>query len=408
MDGNILRPTQTSEIAELIAWAVSENQPLEVMGAGTKRDIGQASNSEYVLDVSAMTGIMLYEPEELILQAHAGTPVADIEKALKKHNQELAFEPADYSALLGVKKAKPTIGGILAGNISGPRRIKAGAARDHFLGVNAVSGRGEIFKSGGRVVKNVTGYDMCKIMAGSWGTLGVMSDVVIKVLPAPSGQASIVVLGLNNEQAIAAMAQAMKSDCEVTGAAHLPLDIAKKSNISEIVDLKKPATIFRLEGVGPSVTYRRDRLIAVLKTFGKCEVLKAAISRNLWREISDVTYFAEPVARCVWRVSSTPSEGAKLVAALKKYGAVSAYFDWAGGLIWLSLAAKDDALAGPLRELLGHHGGHATLIRASAALRAAIPVFQPHNPGVRLLSERLKRGFDPSGILNPGRMYAGV
>jgi len=408
MDGRIFKPNETREIAELIAWAVSENQPLEVIGAGTKRDIGRASNCEYVLDVSAMTGIMLYEPEELILQAHAGTPLEDIEKALKKHNQELAFEPADYSALLGVKKAKPTIGGILAGNISGPRRIKAGAARDHFLGVNAVSGRGEIFKSGGRVVKNVTGYDMCKIMAGSWGTLGVMSDVVVKVLPAPAGQASIVVLGLSNEQAIAAMAQAMKSDCEVTGAAHLPLDIAKKSKISEIKDLKKPATIFRLEGVGPSVTYRRDRLIAILATFGKCEVLKAAISRNLWREICDVTYFVEPAARCVWRISTTPGEAAKLVAALKKHGSVSAYFDWAGGLIWLSLAAKDDALAGPLRELLGHHGGHATLIRAPAALRAAIPVFQPQNPGLKLLSQRLKRGFDPSGILNPGRMYAGV
>lgn len=408
MTSNILKPTNTQEIAEVVAWAVSEDQPLEVIGGGSKRDIGRVGNAEYVLDVSRLKGVMLYEPEELILQAHAGTPLAEIEKLLKKNNQELAFEPADYSQLLGVKKAKPTIGGTLAGNISGPRRIRAGAARDHFLGVTAISGRGEIFKSGGRVVKNVTGYDMCKIMAGSWGTLGVMSDVVVKVLPAPPGQASIVLLGLNDETAITAMSDAMKSDCEITGAAHLPLAIAKKSGIAEISGAKKSATILRLEGVGPSVTYRRDRLLALLKPFGKGEVITAVNSRKLWREIRDVTYLTQPEARCVWRVSATPGEGAKLVAAMKKQGAVSAYYDWAGGLIWLSVAAQNDAGASLLRQTLAHLGGHATLIRGSASMRASISVFHPQDPGVALLSKRLKGGFDPSGVLNPGRMHAEI
>lgn len=406
MASRIFKPSEIKEVAEIVAWAVSDNVPLEIVGGGTKRKIGRAGNIEHRLNLSRITGITLYEPEELVLQAKAGTPIADIEHALKKNNQELAFEPADYSQLLAQKRGKATIGGVLATNLSGPRRIKAGAARDHFLGVNAVSGRGEIFKSGGRVVKNVTGYDMCKILAGSWGTLAAMSDVTVKVLPAAEDQASVIVRGLNNEAAIAAMATAMKSDCEVTGAAHLPRAVAKHSNLSSISEAGGAVTLLRLEGVGPSITYRCGRLIDLLKGYGPCDVLKIRGTKQIWREIRDVHFLTEPASRCIWRISTSPSQGAKLVSALKEIGNMPAFFDWAGGLVWLSASSKDDGGAKALRTILANHGGHATLIRAPVSIRAAQDVFQPiESDGIRHLSERLKRGFDPTGILNPGRMY---
>ena len=164
-------------------WALGEGKALELVGHGSKQAIGRPAQTDATLDLSALTGITLYEPEELVLSAKAGTPIAEIEALVGAEGQQLAFEPMDYAAILGAAAGRGTIGGVLAANLSGPRRIKAGAARDHFLGCTAVSGRGETFKSGGRVVKNVTGYDLCKLMAGSWGTLAAMTEVTIKTLP---------------------------------------------------------------------------------------------------------------------------------------------------------------------------------------------------------------------------------
>src|SRR5512142_2001127 len=221
-----LKPRDAKEVEEAVRWALGNDKALEVSGQGTKRAIGRPSQTDLTLDLSGLTGLTLYEPAELVLSARAGTPLAEIEAELEMHNQQLAFEPIDYGPLLGGEAGAGSIGGVIAANLSGPRRIKAGAARDHFLGVTAVTGRGDTIKSGGRVVKNVTGYDLCKLFAGSWGTLAAMTDVTLKVLPKPETEATVLVSGLIDAQACAAMLAAMGSPFDVSAAAHLPDHVA--------------------------------------------------------------------------------------------------------------------------------------------------------------------------------------
>lgn len=394
-------PTSADETLEAVRWAVSEESPLEVIGHGSKRGVGRPAQTGHAIDLSRLTGVTLYEPEELVLSARAGTPLAEIEELLERNNQELAFEPMDYAPLLGGERSKGTIGGVLAANLSGPRRIKAGAARDHVLGVHAVSGRGEAFKSGGRVVKNVTGYDLSKAMAGSWGTLAVVTDVTFKVLPRAETEATLVLRGLSEEQAARAMAAAMGSSGEVAGAAHLPESVA--GSVLSGVLKGSGATLLRLEGFGPSVAYRFDRLAALLAGHGAVERLEEQESRTAWREVRDCLPFADGTQRPVWRVSMTPTDGHRMVMALRMEAAADAFYDWQGGLIWLRM--EGDAEADAVRRLIAAHGGgHATLVRATPAVRASVPVFQPQPTALAALSVRLKEQFDPQGILNPGRI----
>src|ERR1700692_4611310 len=221
-----LKPRDAAEVEQTIRAALADGKTLELIGRGTKRAIGRAAQWDATLDLSGLSGVTLYEPEELVLSAKAGTPLAEIEALAAASQQELAFEPMDYGPLLGLEAGQGTIGGAIATNLSGPRRIKAGAARDHFLGVTAVTGRGDTIKSGGRVVKNVTGYDMCKVLAGSWGTLAAMTDITIKVLPRAETEATVVVEGLDDARACAAMAAAMGSPLDVSGGGHLPVPVA--------------------------------------------------------------------------------------------------------------------------------------------------------------------------------------
>src|SRR6187401_2993632 len=260
-----LKPRDAKEVEEAVRWALGNEKPLEITGQGTKRTIGRPSQTDLTLDLSGLTGITLYEPAELVLSARAGTPLSEIEALLEKNNQELAFEPIDYGPVLGSEVNRGTLGGAIAANLSGPRRIKAGAARDHFLGVTAVTGRGETFKSGGRVVKNVTGYDLCKVLAGSYGTLAALTDVTVKVLPRAETEETVLVLGLSDVNAIKAMSAAMASSCDVSGAAHLPAHIAFRFGGLEST---QATTALRLEGVAPSVKHRKEALVALLKSYG--------------------------------------------------------------------------------------------------------------------------------------------
>lgn len=394
-------PTTPEEVLETLRWAVAEETPVEVLGHGSKRSIGHVTETEHQIDLSKLTGVTLYEPEELVLSARAGTPLAEIEALLAKHNQELQFEPLDYGPLLGEAEGRGTIGGVLAANLSGPRRLKAGAARDHILGIHAVSGRGEAFKSGGRVVKNVTGYDLSKAMAGSWGTLAVVTDVTFKVMPRAETEATLVLRGLTEEQAAEAMSIAMGSSGEVASAAHLPESVTGR--VLDGALRGKGSTLLRLEGFGPSVDYRFEHLAALLQGRGTQERIDGDESRKLWREIRDCRPFADGTPRPVWRVSMTPSEGHRMVMALRMEAAVDAFYDWQGGLIWLRMEAYPEAEAA--RRLIAQYGGgHATLIRGHPMVRDRVPVFQPQAPGLAALSQRLKEQFDPKGILNPGRM----
>ncbi|MER8753492.1 glycolate oxidase subunit GlcE [Mesorhizobium sp. M1050] len=395
-------PTTSAEVLSTVAWAVAEEAPLEILGHGSKRGIGRPLQTEHTLDLSRLTGVTLYEPAELVLSAKAGTPLADIEKLLAENGQQLAFEPMDYGPLLGGEAGKGTIGGVLAANLSGPRRLKAGAARDHILGINVVSGRGEAFKSGGRVVKNVTGYDMSKLMANSWGTLAVFTDVTFKVLPAAETEVTLAIRGLLEDAAAASMALALGSSAEVSSAAHLPERIAAR--VAEGALGNEAATLLRVEGFGPSVAYRVAALKTLLGNAGPLEEISGEISRLIWRDVRDCRPFADSSEKPVWRVSMTPGAGHQMVLALRMQAAVSAFYDWQGGLVWLRME-QGDPEASLLRGLLRKHGGgHATLVRAAPSHRAALPVFEPQPPALAALSHRLKQEFDPKNLLNPGRM----
>jgi len=393
------KPRDAKDAEAAVAWALAEGKTLEIVGHGSKRGIGRAAQWDVSLDLSGLSGVTLYEAEELILSAKAGTPLAEIESLLAAHNQELAFEPMDYGPVFGAEPGHGTIGGALAVNLSGPRRIKAGAARDHFLGFTAVSGRGETFKSGGRVVKNVTGYDLCKVIAGSYGTLAVMMDVTVKVLPRAETEQTLLVLGLDDAGAIRAMSAAMNSSNDVSAAAHLPAPLATSIQ----AEAGMPVTALRIEGVAPSVQHRRRALEMLLKPLGTLVAWDDKDSHALWTSVRNVAPFAND-DRVLWRISTAPSRGHAVAAAI---GEGEYFYDWSGGLIWAALPPSEDAGAARVRRALGGEG-HATLIRAPAAIRAAVPVFQPQAEGVAALNRRLKESFDPKGVLSPGRMYAGV
>jgi glycolate oxidase FAD binding subunit len=402
-----LQPRDAKEVEEAVASALGRGRPLEIVGHGSKRGIGRPAQTELTLDMSGLAGITLYEPEELVLTAKAGTALAEIEALLASRGQMLAFEPMDCGPIFGTERGRGTIGGALAANLSGPRRIRAGAARDHFLGVSAVSGRGETFKSGGRVIKNVTGYDLCKLLAGSWGTLAVMTEVTVKVLPRPEAEETLVLSGLDDGTAARAMAAAMGSTAEVSAAAHLPAKTAER-----LTGLSLPSgavTALRLEGTAPSLPARRTTLQAALSPHRLREALGGEASRTLWQAVRDVVLLAqEDREHCLWRISTVPSEGHKVAGRIAARTEAIFFYDWAGGLIWLAVPPSEDAGAALVRGALASATGHATLIRAPAAVRAAVSVFQPQEKALAALSQRVKAAFDPHGILNPGRMDGGI
>ena len=425
-----LAPTDADGLADAVRWAVAGEAPLEVIAGGSKQTLGRPVQSAATLSLAAFDGIVDYQPSELVLTAQAATPLATIEAALEAERQMLAFEPADYGPLLrasggadlrapggadlrapgGADLRAPggaTLGGALACNLSGPRRIKAGAARDHFLGMHAVSGRGERFKAGGRVVKNVTGYDVCKLLAGSYGTLALMHEVTVKVLPAPERTRTVLVFGLEPAEALDALGAALGSAHEVSGAAHMPAEIAARSAVSYVAGAGAAVSAVRVEGFPASVEARCEALRALLGPFGAVEELHSKNSATLWREIRDVRAFADD-GRPLWRLSVPPASGAAAAACVAEAADVRALFDWGGGLLWLAVDGAPDAGEVPVRAAAMAVGGHATLVRADAPTRAARAVFQPQATGLAALTARIKRAFDPTGVLNPGRMYAGV
>ncbi len=404
-----LTPHDTAEVERAVQWALAEGKTFELVSRGTKRAIGRPAQWDATLDLSGLSGVLLYEPEELVLSVKAATPLAEIEALLSASQQQLAFEPMDYGPILGAPPDAGTIGGAIAANLSGPRRIKAGAARDHFLGVTAVSGRGATFKSGGRVVKNVTGYDLCKLLAGSWGTLAAMTEVTVKTLPRAETEESVLVFGLDDGSACRAMTAAMGSFADVSGAAHLPAAVARR--MPQAAGGNAAATAFRLEGVAPSVAQRKSLLQALLSPLGSLDVLGESDSHALWRAIRDATPFAAdgPAGgRDLWRISALPARAADAGRVLAERVGAALLYDWAGGLIWAALPASADAGEPLVREAAVAAGGHATLIRAPAAVRAVVAVFAPEPAPLAALTRRVRESFDPHGVLNAGRMWAGL
>jgi len=378
-----MTPKTEAELAEIITGAEG---PLRIEGGGT-RALGRASNGAR-LSTSGLTGIELYEPGALTLVAKAGTPLAEIEATLEAEGQRLAFEPMDHRGLLGTA-GTPTIGGVVAANVSGPRRIQAGACRDFLLGVRFVDGQGRIVKNGGRVMKNVTGYDLVKLMAGSYGTLGVLTEVALKVLPRPRSTGVLRLEGLNDAQAITALSRVLGSPYEVTGAAHL-----------QTGPNEAPVTMIRLEGFENSVAYRAAELQSLLAEFGRFTLETDPEKTDAdWHYIRDVAPFHGRDGD-VWRISVKPTDAAGLVADL---AGAEALYDWGGGLIWLLAPEGSGVSAGKLRAAVAARGGHAMLIRGDRS-RATFP---PLPAPVAALQEGLRQKFDPRQILNPGLMAQG-
>jgi len=388
------KPANEDQVVEAVQWALSGETAMELIGTGSKHKIGNHMETGCQLDLSDLSGISLYEPEELVMAAGAGSLLGDIKKELSDKDQAFAFEPPDFSHLFG-QKTQGTLGGMVASGFAGPRRIQAGGVRDHVLGVRAISGRAEFFKTGGRVMKNVTGYDLPKILTGSWGTLAAMTQITFKVLPKPETEATLALIGLDNAAAMKAMSAGLGAPVDVSAAAHVP----------------GTRTLLRLEGLSPSVAARLESLKRLLAPFGEMDVLERDMSRDVWSKIRDVRLLgtdADNRDNAIWRLSVPPSQGANVLAEIEASLKVNAFFDWGGGLIWLEVLDETTACAADIRSAVAKSGGHATLIRATEASRAGSAVFQPQSSVLTLLSERLKGSFDPKGILNPGRMYEQV
>ena len=400
------RPKNENELQQLIANANSAKTSLEIIGHGTKRALGHPVNADVVVDMGGLAGITMYEPEELVMTAYAGTPLSEINSALGAKGQMLAFEPWNPSSIYGLKHASGTIGGLFMGGYGGPRRISAGAPRDHLLGVNAINGFGEIFKSGGRVVKNVSGFDIPKLLAGSFGTLAVVSNITFKVLPRPEASRTVVIVGLDAEKAGNAMRKAMASPHEVSASAYLPAGIAQKSEITELSDFGKSLTLFRVEGPRPSVEHRAKEITASLLVGEGQQVLKSENSIRLWSEICDVRLLNNNVDARIWRISVAPSDGPRVVKWIGENTNAEYFMDWSGGLIWAAIEGDGNIYAEKLRNVISGFGGHATLVRASDAEKNSIGVFNPLNNALNPLVKRVKQSFDPNEILNPGRMDA--
>jgi len=402
------RVRDAGDVEQVVRAAIASEQPLEIIGHGSRRLVGQPMATNAVLDLSALNAVTAYEPNELIITVQSGAPLADVQSLIDAKNQQFAFEPMDTSALLGVSGAG-TIGGMISAGLAGPRRIRAGGARDHLLGAHAVSGFGDSFKTGGKVVKNVTGYDLCKLLAGSWGTLAVMTEVTLKVMPKPESERTLLLRGLDDLTANRAMTAALGSPYDVSGAAHLPNSAFRPAS-GALAGLGQPGqavTLLRLEGIAASVADRATSLGKALAPFGAVEILQDAVSAAVWSSIRDVQPFAAQGALGawpVWRIVCPPASGAALGQQLARDTGGDVIYDWGGGLIWAALPPKPDAQASLVRQRTEAAGGHAMLVRASELVRRNVDVFHPQSAGVAALSERVRASFDPRNILNRGRM----
>ncbi len=386
----ILSPTDETQLVDVINEAKSKKTALKVQGGGTRAGLGNPINSDATLSLKKINGIELYDPAGLVLVVKAGTSLKQIEKTLAVEGQRLAFEPTDYRHLFATK-GEPTIGGIVAANISGSRRISVGACRDALLGVRFVTGNGYIIKNGGRVMKNVTGLDLVKLMAGSYGTLGVLTEVSFKVLPTPERQATLVINSASTDEAVKTMSAALGSPFEITGAVYRP---------------KTNETLLRIEGFSDQVDYRLEKLRALVAPKSDAKIIDGTEHMALWRSIRDVKFIDTPDA-VVWRISVKPSDAPSVATYLKTMNA-NLLLDWGGGLIWAEIPGESIESALNIRKLVREKGGHAMLIRASENLRNKASSFQPEPKGVATLSACIRKKFDPDGILNPNFMTNGA
>lgn len=391
------------EVRAAVAEAAGLGRPLEIVGRGSKRTVGRMADPGPVLDLSGLSGVVDYAPDELVIVVRPGTPLAEVESLLKANRQMFAFEPPTYARLLGDNRGA-SVGGMIATNLSGPRRFQSGAVRDHFLGFEGVSGKGVAFAAGSRVMKNVTGYDLPKLMAGSWGTLAVMTQVNLRTAPLPEAEETLLVLGLDEQGALARMTGALRSGAAVSGAAHLPADVARGLTVLPGAAQGASVTALRVEGTPASVAARRGMLE---EAGGDRLVLDSDASARFWHEVREAAPLADPPDHAVWRLTVEPQLAPMIAANLRSRTGARVMTDWGGGLLTVSIA-EDQAMSDPVTAAIPSGRGQAVLLRGSPALRRAVAPFTRMEPVLAALNARVKRSFDPAGVLNPGRMYEGL
>jgi glycolate oxidase FAD binding subunit len=394
LESSTLVPADDAEAGEMVREARARGEKLDIVGGGTRLGLGRPAEGARRISTRRLAGIVFHEPAEMVLCARAGTPLTVVASTLAAHGQMLPFEPIDHRALYA-SEGEPTVGGLVATNASGPRRLSAGAARDSLIGLRLVNGRGESVKSGGRVTKNVTGLDLVKLNCGAYGTLGLITEATFKLLPKPETEATVVVRRLDGETGLAAMTRALGSPYAVSAAAWLAPGMGPEFS----------RTLLRVEGFADSVDYRVERLISLNAHLGAEHALRGEDSRRLWRAVRDAEFIAEPRERAIWRVGLAPSKAPRFLATLGAL-ALGHFYDWGGGLVWLA-TEPTVAAAAAVRAALAPLGGHATLVRAPDELRARIDVFEPLSTTLARLTKGVKAGFDPDGVFNFGRMAAG-
>jgi len=385
----MLQPADEQEIREIVSHAAGAGSALEIVGGGSKRNIG-APRETTQLSTSRLNRIVDYDPAELILTVEPGARLSEIEALLAQHNQMLAFDPWDFAETTGGEPNGSTISGVIGSGFAGSRRISAGSVRDHLLGFHAVNGRGEAIKAGGNVVKNVTGYDLPKLMAGSWGQLCVLTEVTLKVLPRPPESRTLVMRDLSHATAVDAMGQAMRAPADVAAASYVPAQNNEPS-----------ITAIRLEGFGPSIEARSRLLTGLLKNAGHLEPMETSEAGAHWLRIR-AGNLPPALLPLLWRMVVPPARGPDVLDGIERFGGIG-MMDWAGGLIWARTVAE---AAAPIREVAELAGGHAMLMSAPEDVRHDIPARHPEPAAVAALSQRVRRAFDPAGIFDPLRFEA--
>jgi glycolate oxidase FAD binding subunit len=399
----VLAPTDEAGVEAAVADASAKREPLLVSGNGTKSGMLRPVQAARSLSTRNLSGVTLYSPQELIISARAGTPLAEIEAVVAERGQHVIAEPPDFSLLFGSSEPQ-TIGGIIATNLSGPRRVAWGAMRDHLLGVRAVTGRGETIHSGGRVLKNVTGLDLCKLLAGSHGTLGIITEVTLKVLPAPEAVGTLVLPNLDAMEGVRSLSAALGSPYSVSAAAWLPRDAAAR--VPELAGFGSSVTLVRIEDFAASVTYRTKRLSDDLR-HPATHILDDGTSHAVWRSVRDLVPLPLAADDAVWRVSVRPSAGPTVFQVLTDAFGARGFLDWGGGLAWIAGPATAAAHAA-VEATASAAGGVWMLMRAPEPFRAAVQVVPPEPKPLDRITRRVKAALDPYAILNPGRMYAGL
>ena len=402
---NIFNPSSREEIAEIIRNCYKKNIPLEINGSKSKNKIGRNFQAEKTLDLTSYSGIIDYKPEELYIKVKAGTPINSIIEELDKHDQQLAFEPVDFGFLFNGKSNNGTIGGVISCNFAGPRRFKVGSARDHLLGFQGINGKGEIIKSGGTVVKNVTGYDLCKLISGSFGTLSVLTELSVKVLPKPQSSKTLIINNPHIKKAIEYLGTALSSSSDPSGGVFYPEQFDQSFTFNDLTH-KGALTAIRIEGPSNSVDHRIKNLSAELGLLeNEYSILESVQTKIFWNKTKNLEIFSNSKKNLL-RIVVPISETLSVLQKMKPYE-INYFLDWGGSLIWIELEKISLKILREIKDITQQHSGYFTIIKVEDDLKASADIFTI-DPIKYKISEKIKKSFDPKRIFNPGKMYSGI